>query len=274
MNRESAMTVVLAEAFSESGLAMLVQNGGDPGWARIDNLVRALDFLTGDLAGEDSFGREFVSAIFALGARVPEAMRAFHPEGERFRPSLHDQAEELAVAVTALVENWSHWPDWETRELRTYRLESPGEEGSGGPGPEEVGGYRPGDITYCAPPGTAGCFPVRVDRLGNGYLEVTPYAGSATPYPEAPSGFDEETANRRFFYPVLSPGARFGGDDERLVNSQRVSGPELRLLPVTYASVLFDLVRERHATDPARWPLPTGLLFERWFQRGPDDQAP
>lgn len=45
MDREHAMTVVLAEAFSETGLASLVENGADPGSERIDHLIEALTFL-------------------------------------------------------------------------------------------------------------------------------------------------------------------------------------------------------------------------------------
>ena len=262
MDRAYAKTIVLGEAFSESGLAALAENGEDPGWERINNLIRALNLLMDELADEDSFGREFVSALFVLGNRVPDLMRRRHPESPKFRPSLYDQAEELTIAVTALIENWNHWPDWETNEIRIYQFETPPEESVETLQTERVGGYVVGDVTYCQIPNTVDCFPVRVDGLGNGYLDVVPLAEGTGASPV----FVEEAANRRFFYPTLSPGARFGGEDERLVNSERKSGPELRLLPVDYATKTLSLIRERHAMDPVHWPLPTGLIFERWLQ--------
>lgn len=136
--------------------------------------------------------------------------------------------------------------------------------------PEQVGGYRAGDITYCVVSNTAECFPARVERLGNGYLDVSLLLGPEDAYPD----FLKDAASRRFFYPKLSPGARFGGEDERLVNSERKSGSELRLLPVDYATKTLDVIRERHKADPGRWPLPTGLLFERWFQKPDRDETP
>lgn len=171
MNRERAMMIVLAEAFSERGLASLVENGADPGPERIDNLVEALAFLVDELADEDSFSREFVSALFVLGNRVPDLMRSHQPEAANFRPSLHKQAGDLTVAVTALIENWNHWPDWETHALSTYPFETPSEKSAQIPQAENVGGYGLGDVTYCMLPDTPDCFPVRVDRLGNGYLD-------------------------------------------------------------------------------------------------------
>ena len=267
MDRSLAMRITLAEAFSENGIAILVENGEDPGWERITNLIGAINFLTDELADEDSFRRDFVSALFVLGSRVPDTMRRLHPEGADSRPSLYEQADELNLAVTSLIENWNRWPDPETYEVRTYPFETFGETSSGGSPPEAVGGYRTGDITYCVIPNTMDCFPVRVDRLGNGYLEVVSLAGNATSPADLAPEYLQEATNRRFYYPNLSPGARFGGEDERLVNSQRTSGPELRLLPVEYATKTLDLIRERHAMDPIRWPLPTGIIFERWFQK-------
>jgi hypothetical protein len=262
MKREYAMTIAFAEAFSENGLATLMENGEDPGWERINNLIGVFAFLANELADEDSFSREFVSALFVLGNRVPDLMRRRHPEGVNFRPSLYDQADELTIAVTALIENWNHWPDWETYELRTYQFETPPENSAEDSPFENVGGYLVGDVTYCVIPNAMDCFPVRVDNLGIGYLDIVPMVDEGSTYAK----FMREASNRRFFYPALSPGARFGGEDERLVNSERKSGPELRLLPVDYATKTLDLIRERHAADPLRWPLPTGLIFEQWFR--------
>ena len=266
MDRKKATTLILAEAFSETGLAAQVENGEDPGWKRLSHLIETLAFLIDDLADEDAFGREFVSALFVLGQRVPDLIQMRDQRGETSRSSLYEQAEELTVAVTALIENWNHWPDWETYEFRTYSFETSAEKSEEASPPEQAGGYRTGDITYCVAPSTLDCFPVRVERLGNGYLDVSPLIEVENTYPS----FLKDAVSRRFFYPKLSPGARFGGEDERLVNSERQSGPELRLLPVDYATKTLDLIRERHTADPDRWPLPTGLLFERWFQK-PDN---
>ena len=261
MNRDQAMTIVLAEAFSENGLAVLVHDAREPGWERINNLIGALNYLANQLADDDCFGREFVSALFSLGNDVPDLLRAFHPDGPLFRPSLYDQASDLTVAVSNLIENWNNWPDYETHPLRAYNFQTPSENGAGPTRIERVGGYAVGDITYCENADTIDCFPVRVERLGNGYLDVVPLGGATSMCAQ----FVEDNANRRFFLPVLTPGARFGGCDERMANSERKSGPELRLLPQHYATTTRNLIRERHATDPVRWPLPTGLIFDRWF---------
>jgi hypothetical protein len=263
MDREQAMTLVLAEAFSENGLAMLAHEGDDPGWERISNLIAALGFLTDELADEDVFGREFVSALFALGNHVPELMRARSPDSPGFRPSLYEQAGELTIAVSALIENWSHWPDPKTHPLRTYEFETPAEATGESSRIERVADYALGDITYCVIARTTEFFAVRIARLGNGYLDVQLLGEPAS----APAEFMEDDANRRFYFPALSPHSRFGGEDERLVNSQRASGPELRLLPVHYLTTTLNLIRERHAADPDHWPLPTGLLLERWFNQ-------
>ncbi len=269
MTRQTALTILFAEAFSETGLAARIANGEDPGRERLNHLIEALHFLTDELADEDAFGRELVSALFTLGQRVPGLMREYPPEGANFRPSLYEQADELSMAVTALIENWNHWPDIETYAPRAYRFETPVEESVDGSDAEQIGGYRVGDVTYCVIPGLNDCFPVQVNGLGNGYLDVTPLVEASSVYAD----LMQEAANRRFFYPLLSPGARLGSDDERLANSQRKSGPELRLLPVDYATTTLDLIRARHAADPLHWPLPGGLVFEKWF-REPGSETP
>ncbi len=270
MDRKKAIALILAEAFSESGLAFQVENGEHPNRERINDLIETLAFLMDDLADEDAFSREFVSALFVLGNRVPDLIENRPPEDPNSRPSLYEQAEGLTIAVTALVENWNHWPDPETYEFCQVPFETNSEKNEKVSPPEQVGGYRTGDITYCVTPNTLDCFPVRVDRLGSGYLEVSLLTELGSAYPE----FLNDASSRRFFYPALSPGARFGGEDERLVNSRRKSGPELRLLPVHYATETLDLIRERHAAAPDRWPLPTGLLFERWFQKPDSVEEP
>jgi hypothetical protein len=263
MDRKKAIAHVLTEAFSETGIAFQAEQGEFPSRERLNGLAATLAFLMAELADEDSFSREFVSALFILGNRVPDLIKSRPPEEVNACPSLYEQAGELTVAVTALIENWNHWPDLETYEFSPIPFKANLEKSEKASPSEQVGGYCTGDITYCVTPNTPDCFPVRVERLGNGYLEVR----LLTDENNAPPEFLNDASNRRFFYPALSPGARLGGEDERLVNSQRKSGPELRLLPVDYASTTLDLIWERHVADPNRWPLPTGLLFERWFQK-------
>jgi hypothetical protein len=270
MDRKKAIALVLAEAFSETGLAFQLENGESPSRERLNDLVETLAFLMDELADEDSFSREFVSALFVLGNRVPDLIKSRPPEEPDSRSSLSEQAEALTVAVTGLIENWNHWPDPESYEFNQVPFKTNSEKNETGSPPEQVGGYRTGDITYCVTPNTLDCFPVRVERLGHGYLEVSPLTDVDSTSPD----FLNDVSNRRFFYPALSPGARFGGEDERLVNSERRSGPELRLLPVEYATKTLDLIRERHTADPGRWPLPTGLLFERWFQKSDSVEEP
>jgi hypothetical protein len=60
--------------------------------------------------------------------------------------------------------------------------------------------------------------------------------------------------------------SRIGGCDERTVNTGRVSGQELRILPYHYWTHTGDAIIERNVIDPNKWPLPTGIVYERWFK--------
>jgi hypothetical protein len=66
--------------------------------------------------------------------------------------------------------------------------------------------------------------------------------------------------------PRLPPHARFGGCDERTVNAERASVQELRLLPYHYCTYTCDRIRQRNKENPELWPLPTGIVYERWFK--------
>lgn len=132
---------------------------------------------------------------------------------------------------------------------------------------QEFEGYRVGDVTYCVLAGSAECFPVRVVKVGKQFLDIVPFHDEAAEGDAVELG--RTRADRRFQRPALPATARFGGWDERPVNSARNSGPELRLLPTHYGVTTCKVIRERHAQDPGRWPLPTGLVFERWFTDPP-----
>lgn len=131
----------------------------------------------------------------------------------------------------------------------------------------EFEGYRVGDVTYCVIAGSTECFPVRVIKVGKRFLEIAPFDDELCGGASVELG--STAADRRFQRPRLPPSARFGGWDERLVNASRNSGPELRLLPTHYGTTTGNLIREHHARDPDRWPLPTGQVFERWFKDCP-----
>ena len=130
--------------------------------------------------------------------------------------------------------------------------------------PDDFDGYRVGDLTYCVDPATQEFFAVRVVKVGRAFLDVENLDGELTA--DVAAEFATEERNRRFVRPRLPANARFGGSDERLINSGRKSGPELRLLPCHYGTHTNRRIRERHAEDPSRWPLPTGAVFERWFR--------
>jgi hypothetical protein len=129
---------------------------------------------------------------------------------------------------------------------------------------DDFEGYRVGDITYCVDPETEGFFPVRVVRLGRAFLDVESLDDDLAEAVAAHFATGKE--NRRFVRPRLPAHARFGGFDERIVNAGRVSGQELRLLPVHYATYTNSAIRARNAENPAWWPLPTGAVYERWFK--------
>lgn len=122
MNREDAINLVLAEAFAESGLGMLAENAGDPGFERIEALKTALAFLHEELADDHAFDRQLVSAFFILAKRVPEAVNARDPEAPGYRPSFAGQVADVEIYVADLIENWNNWPDWESNPLRSYKF--------------------------------------------------------------------------------------------------------------------------------------------------------
>lgn len=130
---------------------------------------------------------------------------------------------------------------------------------------DEFEGYILNDITYCIDAQTNDFFPVRVVKIGRKFLDVEPLdeelAGSIAPE------FKSASKNRRFLRPKLPSHSRFGGCDERTVNSERLSGQELRVLPYHYWTHTGNEIIERHKGDPARWPMPTGVVYERWFKR-------
>ena len=129
---------------------------------------------------------------------------------------------------------------------------------------DEFQGYKLHDITYCVDPITKKFFPVRVVKIGRRFLDVIPLDDELALVVSPEFTVDER--NRRFVSPKLPSFARFGGCDERIVNNERVSGQELRLLPYHYATYTGAAIKERHAEDPDRWPLPTGTVYERWFK--------
>jgi len=132
------------------------------------------------------------------------------------------------------------------------------------PPADEFEGYREGDITYCVDPAGDEFFPVRVVKIGRKFVDVESLNPELTT-PVAPE-FDADAANRRFVRPKLPPRARFGGCDERTVNTGRVSGEELRLLPFHYGTLTGRKIKDLHRQAPDLWPLPTGIVYERWFK--------
>jgi len=128
----------------------------------------------------------------------------------------------------------------------------------------EFEGYRLDDVTYCIDPKTKDFFPVRVVKVGRRFLDVIGLDDdlSKAIAPE----FNAEKKNRRFVCPKLPYMSRIGGCDERVVNSGRVSGQELRILPYHYWTYTGDAIIERNAKDSNKWPMPTGIVYERWFK--------
>jgi hypothetical protein len=126
-------------------------------------------------------------------------------------------------------------------------------------------GYCLNDITYCVNPKTNDFFPVRVVKVGRGFFDVTAI-NDRLALAIAPE-FNSERKNRRFVRPKLPNKSRFGGFDERTVNTERVSGDELRILPFHYWTYTGNAIIERHAGDAENWPIPTGIVYERWFKQ-------
>lgn len=125
-------------------------------------------------------------------------------------------------------------------------------------------GYREGDITYCVDPASDEFFPVRVVKIGRRFADVESLNSDLTT--QVTLDFDAQEKNRRFVRPKRPPHARFGGSDERTVNAERVSGQEFRLLPFPYGTCTGGKIIERNKQAPELWPLPTGIVYERWFK--------
>jgi hypothetical protein len=126
-------------------------------------------------------------------------------------------------------------------------------------------GYCIDDMTYCIDPKTNDFFPVRVVKVRREFLDVVAIDDelALTIAPE----FNAEKKNRRFIRPKLPNVSRFGGFDERTVNTDRVSGQELRILPFHYWTHTGYAIIERNADDPEAWPIPTGIVYDRWFKQ-------
>ena len=123
MNLEDAVNLVLAEAFAEAGLGSLAEEGGDPGFERVEALKAALSCLHEQLAHEDSLDRQLVSAFFVLSKRTPAAVNLRNPEASGYRPGFVQQVADIELCVQDIVENWNNWPDWDSNPLRTYTFE-------------------------------------------------------------------------------------------------------------------------------------------------------
>lgn len=258
MNRKDAISLLLAEAFAENGLAMLALQGNDPGYQRLETLISAVNLLSDELTNEDSLDRKLVSALFTLGTLMQEAPSCFPPLVNA-RPSLFQQIADLHVAVTELIENWSNWQSVEMPKsqcVEPTKLEETDEH-------EQLAGYRVNDVTYCVLEEPEDFFPVSISRLGFNVIEVQPY--SVELCQTICEAFLKDRLNRCFSLPTLSPLARFGGSDPRPVNIWRTSGPLLRLLPCDYNTITTQRIKARHSEAPDQWPLPTGMVFDRWF---------
>jgi hypothetical protein len=129
---------------------------------------------------------------------------------------------------------------------------------------DDFEGYREGDITYCVDPASDDFFPVRIVKIGRKFADVESLNADLTS--KVAPEFDAEKKNRRFELPKLPPHARFGGCDERTVNAERISGQELRLLPSHYSTHTGRKIKRLNKENSALWPLPTGIVYERWFK--------
>ncbi len=129
---------------------------------------------------------------------------------------------------------------------------------------DDFEGYREGDITYCVDPASDDFFPVRIVKIGRKFADVESLNADLTS--KVAPEFDTEKKNRRFARPKLPPHARFGGYDERTVNAGRISGQELRLLPSHYATHTGRKIERLNKENSTLWPLPTGIVYERWFK--------
>jgi hypothetical protein len=128
----------------------------------------------------------------------------------------------------------------------------------------EFEGYCLNDITYCIDPKTNDFFAIRVVKVGRKFLDVVSLNDRLT-LTIAPE-FNTEQKNRRFICPKLPNISRFGGFDERIVNAERESGQELRILPFHYWTDIGNAIIERNADEPEVWPIPTGIVYDRWFK--------
>ncbi|UUO08687.1 hypothetical protein M4951_10290 [Blastopirellula sp. J2-11] len=129
---------------------------------------------------------------------------------------------------------------------------------------DEFEGYTVNDITYCVDPATDKFFPVRIVKIGRKFADVESINPQLTN--DVTVDFETDKKNRRFLRPQLPRHARFGGCEERIVNTERNSGQELRLLPFHYGTYTGGKIKELHKDYPELWPLPTGLVYERWFK--------
>ena len=263
MDRKEAISLVLAEAYADNGLAMIARHGGDPGGERMERLLAAIRLLTNEIAAEDTLDRLLAYALLILRSEAPENANAAIKPTAASRSSYHQQLAELSLSITMLFEEWENWPEPESYMGRGLK-DPPISKGAQTPPHEKFEGYRAGDLTYVVVVSTEALFPVRVARLGFNVVEVEPLSEELCH--EVCADFLDDRLNRCFQSARGPTLARFGGSDERLGNFSRASGPELRLLPHHYATPTIQAIRTLHAENPQAWPLPTGAVYERWFK--------
>ncbi len=170
MDHEQAISLIVSEAYAEEGTLMLIYQGDDPGYSRLERLIAAVNFLSEELSGEQVFNGALIGALFNLATVVPEELLSRYSPIADLRCSLFQQTNELAIAILELMETWASLSNVDA--LCKQDLLTPPDQATSNQEDVEFEGLRVGDITYCINPTTDAFFPVKVIRLGFNVIEV------------------------------------------------------------------------------------------------------
>jgi hypothetical protein len=105
MDRDIATRILIAEAFNEGGVGLLLADGDDPGENRLARLLAAIGCLSDELVDESQMDRQLVLALVYLVTSANSLLDTLEDD-EEIRESLPEQLTEISNGIIELIENF------------------------------------------------------------------------------------------------------------------------------------------------------------------------
>jgi hypothetical protein len=106
MDRESATRILIAEAFNEGGVGLLLADGDDPGDNRLARLLGAIGTLSDELVDDSQMDRQLVLALVYLVTSANSLLDTLEDD-EEIREDFPEQLTEVSNGIIELIENFS-----------------------------------------------------------------------------------------------------------------------------------------------------------------------